>query len=233
MISHTEESSHLRPAVDTVETLAALRAVPAVRDAVVTGHAGADGRTVTVGYVTGPDPARGTAWIRQHLLGLLPDYLIPEQLFVLDRLPLTAEGDYDLGALPAPEGDNGPADSYVAPRTPTEQQLADIVKELLGIGRVGVYDSFFGLGGSSIQATRLTSKLRETFDVDLPLRDVFASPTVDGLAQIVVRIHGLPDDDRRRVRRQRRRERAFRYVVGHPALVAARRQAERLLPGRG
>jgi len=222
--SHTEEGSRPGPAVDLVETLDALRNVPDVRDAVVTEQVAPDGRTMTLGYVTGPDPALGTAWIRQHLLSLLPDYLIPEQFLVLDELPLTPGGDYDLSALPEPAAESSPVDSYVAPRTPVEQQLAGIVKELLGIDRVGVYDSFFGLGGSSFLAARLTSRLREIFDVDLPLRDVFASPTVDGLAQIITSIHELSAAERRQVRHRRLRERAFRYVAGHPALVSVWRR---------
>jgi acyl carrier protein len=227
VISHTEEGGRRGSAVDLVETLAALRSVPGVRDAFVTERAGRDGLIITVGYVMGPDPAPGTAWIRQDLLGRLPGYLIPEQLFVIDELPLTPEGDYDLKALPDPYEESSQADSYVAPRTPVEQQIADIVKELLSIEQVGIHDSFFGLGGSSFLATRLTGRIREIFDVELLLRDVFASPTVDGLAQMTVGILARSEAEQRRARRRRLRERAFRYVAGHPALVTAWRKVWR------
>ncbi|MFI9848310.1 phosphopantetheine-binding protein [Nonomuraea sp. NPDC051941] len=179
MVNHTD------PQVDTVETLAALRRVPDVRGAVVTGYVGVDGRTMLLGYVTGPDPAVGTIRIRQHLSSRLPGYLIPDHLFVLDALPLTPEGDYDLSALPTPEADLGPADAHVAPRTPVERRLAEIFQELLGVSDVGVHDDFFALGGSSIVATRLAARVREVFAVEVSLVDVLAASTVDELARLV------------------------------------------------
>lgn len=230
MTSHIEEGSRPGPAAGSIETLAALRTVSGVRDAVMTEHCGADGRTLTLGYVTGPDPALGTAWIRQQLLSLLPDYLIPEQFVVLDTIPLTPEGEYDLTALPEPDLASGPADSYVGPRTPEEQQVADVMKELLGVAQVGIYDSFFALGGSSILATRLTSRLREVFGVEVLLRDVFATPTADGLAQLIVHAQQRSGAEQRRHQRRRLRERAFRYVAGHPVLVSAWDQVKRIGP---
>jgi len=74
----------------------------------------------------------------------------------------------------------------VAPRTPMEHQLTGILQELLGVDRVGIHDSFFELGGFSLLATQLTTRIREQFEVELSLRDVFASPTVDRLAQLIV-----------------------------------------------
>jgi non-ribosomal peptide synthetase component F/acyl carrier protein len=178
------------PEADLAQTLAALRDMPEVRDAMVTEQVGMDGRTVILGYVTGPDPALDTAGIRQRLVVGLPEYLIPQHLFVLDKLPLTPEGEYDLGALPEFETEGAPADNYVAPRTPMERQLTEMLTELLAVERVGIHDSFFELGGFSLLATRLTSRIREIFDVELSLRDVFESLTVDRLAQLVLRIQG-------------------------------------------
>jgi acyl carrier protein len=117
----------------------------------------------------------------------LPDYLVPRHLFVLDALPRTRWGGYDLRALPRPAGDAAGGDSYAAPRTPMERQLTGILEELLGIDRVGIYDSFFELGGFSMLATRLLTRVRDAFGVQLAVRDVFESPTVDELAQLVVR----------------------------------------------
>lgn len=221
MTSHIEEGRRPGPEAGSVETLAALRIVPGVRDAVVTEHRGADGRTVTLGYVSGPDPALGTAWIRQQLLSLLPEFLIPEQFVILDAIPLTPDGEYDMTALPEPDPASGNADSYVAPRTPEEQQVTEVMKELLGATQVGIYDSFFGLGGSSILATRLTSRLREIFGVEVLLRDVFATPTADGLAQLIVHAQQRTGAEQRAHQRRRLRERSFRYVAGHPVLVSA------------
>ncbi|TMR99681.1 phosphopantetheine-binding protein [Nonomuraea basaltis] len=177
--------SHSGTPVDPIETLTALRDVPEVCGAVVTEHVAADGRTALLGYVTGPDPALGTVRIRQYLTSLLPDYLIPEHLFVLEEFPLTPAGDYDLSALPEPPAESGPVNGYVAPRTPVEHRLADIIKELLRIDTVGIHDNYFALGGSSILATRLAAQIHEIFAVEVPLLEVLASPTVDELAQLI------------------------------------------------
>jgi acyl carrier protein len=193
----TEEDGRPGPAVDTFETLAALRDLPEVRDALVAEQPGPDGAPVILGYVTGPDPALGVAWIRQYLVARLPGHLVPASLFVLEEFPLTAAGEYDLSAFPQPEADDSRAESYLAPRTPMEQQLAGILAELLNVDRVGIHDSFFERGGFSLLATQLTSRIRETYYVDLSLRDVFTAPTVDQLAQLIVRAQGelLGDDD--------------------------------------
>ena len=182
------------PTVDPVDTVAALRDLPGVRNAVVTEHIEPDGRTTLVGYVVGPARAAGTAGIRQRLLGWLPEHLIPEHLFVLEDLPLTSAGEDDSAALPQPEEDHDTGDSYVAPRTPMEHQLTGILQELLGVERVGIQDGFFDLAGFSLLATRLTARIRETFGVELTLRSVFEAPTIDGLAQLIVRTQGEMSD---------------------------------------
>jgi non-ribosomal peptide synthetase component F/acyl carrier protein len=172
---------------DPVETVAALRDVPDVADAVVTELVDADGNPTLVGYVTGPDPSQGAAAIRQSLVVRLPEYLIPKHLFVLDSLPRTPDGDYDLSGLPEPDEGSSAVDSYVAPRTPIERGLTEIFEELLGVEQVGVHDTFFELNGFSLLATRLASRIRETFKVELSLREVFGSPTVESLAQLILR----------------------------------------------
>jgi non-ribosomal peptide synthetase component F len=174
------------PAHDPVQAVRALRDLPDVTDAVVTEWADADGNPVLVGYLAGPDPARDSAAIRQHLIPRLPRYLLPAHLFVLDAVPRTPDGDYDLDALPEPDEDDLDGDRYVAPRTPVERRLAEIFEELLGLGRIGVHDSFFELNGFSLLATQMTSRVREAFQVELPLREVFGSPTVEGVAQLIL-----------------------------------------------
>jgi HemK-like putative methylase len=181
------------PVFDPLETLATLRDVPDARDAVIR-EGQVDGRTALVGYLTGPDPQLGTVAIHSYLRARLPGYLIPEQLFILDRLPRTARGGYDLSALPEFDPDAAPLDIYVAPRTPMEEQLAAILTELLAIDRIGVYDSFFELGGFSLLATQLTTRIKAAFSVDLALRDIFESPTIDELAQLIVRTQGEMSD---------------------------------------
>jgi non-ribosomal peptide synthetase component F len=177
------------PTFDPIETVSALRDVPGVRDAVVTEQAGPDGTTL-VGYVAGPDPEQGTMIVHNHVKARLPDYLVPRHLFVLETLPRTPWGGYDLRALPRPSGDTVDGDGYAAPRTPMEHQLTAILEELLDIERVGIYDSFFELGGFSMLATRLVTRVREAFGVQMAVRDVFESPTVDELARLIVRAQG-------------------------------------------
>lgn len=171
---------------DPAETVVTLRDLPEVRDAIVTEYLDSDGRAALAAYIGSQDPALSTTGLRQHLLAQLPEYLVPEQLVLLDRLPLTPDGDYDLAALPVPSCDPAPAQAYVAPRTPMERRLAEIFEELLGLDRVGVHDTFFELNGFSLLATQLASRIYETFTVELTLRDVFQSPTVEGLAQLIV-----------------------------------------------
>ncbi|HEV2087566.1 MAG TPA: phosphopantetheine-binding protein [Cryptosporangiaceae bacterium] len=176
--------------VDPVETVAALRDIAEVRDALVTDRTGPDGETIPVGYLTGPDPALGTGQIRQRLLSQLPRDMVPEHLVVLEEFPLTPEGEYDLAALPEPDPQAAPVRGFVAPRSSMEQQLAGAFGQILGVDRVGIHDSFFALGGSSLQATVLTSRIYDDFDINLSLQDMFANATVDELSQIVIRTLG-------------------------------------------
>ncbi|MBB5940411.1 acyl carrier protein [Streptomyces zagrosensis] len=102
----------------------------------------------------------------------------------VDSIPLTANGKIDRRALPDP--DESATDAFVGPRTPTEERLSSIWQELLG-KQASVQDSFFELGGHSILAVRLISRMQNEFDLDLPMRIAFESPTI---AQLAVEIEG-------------------------------------------
>ena len=132
-----------------------------------------------VGYVTGTaDPAE----IRAALAQRLPAYMVPAAVVVVAALPLTVNGKLDTRALPAPEYTAG---EYRAPGTPTEEILAGIYAQILGLERVGVDDSFFDLGGDSLSAMRLIAAINTALDTDLAVRTVFDAPSVRSLSQQV------------------------------------------------
>ncbi|MEW5925849.1 MAG: amino acid adenylation domain-containing protein [Gemmatimonadota bacterium] len=167
--------------VEPGEVEAVLLSHPAVREAVVLAREDAPGDRRLAGYVTArpgasPDPAE----LRAHLAGRLPAYMVPAALVVLDALPLTAHGKTDRRALPAPGASGGAA--HLPPRTPTEELLAAVWEEVLGVERVGAGDDFFALGGHSLLAARVASRLREAFGAEVPLRALFEAPVLADLA---------------------------------------------------
>ncbi|MFP5287774.1 MAG: condensation domain-containing protein, partial [Thermoanaerobaculia bacterium] len=117
-----------------------------------------------------------------HLAARLPGYMVPAAVVSLSALPLTPNGKLDRRALPAPERTGGEAS---APRTPAEERMAEIWRELLGVEHVGVQADFFDLGGHLLLATRLLSRIRTVFGVELPLRALFEHPTVEGMAGLL------------------------------------------------
>lgn len=115
--------------------------------------------------------------LRHFLMEKLPDYMVPATIVMLEKLPLTPNGKVDRRALPAPDLSRSDV-GFVAPRTPTEEVLAAIYAEVLGLEKVGIDDNFFELGGHSLLATQVISRLREAFKMELPLRSLFEKPTV-------------------------------------------------------
>ena len=136
-----------------------------------------------VAYVVTAAPVAASE-LRSYLREQLPDYMVPAWFVQLERLPLTANGKLDRRALPAPE-QRGAEDSYVAPRTPVEEMLVGIWQELLRVERVGVTDNFFELGGHSLLLTQLASRTREIFQVELPLRVLFQTPTIVEMTKVI------------------------------------------------
>ncbi|MFC5181381.1 non-ribosomal peptide synthetase [Actinomadura harenae] len=148
-----------------------------VGQAVVTVREDARGEKRLAAYVVPAtvDPAA----LRRHAAAHLPDHMVPS-VTVLDVLPLTVNGKVDKRALPEP--DAAAPGAGRAPRSPQEEILCGLFAEVLGVARIGVDDGFFELGGDSLTATRLVSRVRSALDVELPVRALFEAPTVAGLS---------------------------------------------------
>ncbi|HEV2728127.1 MAG TPA: amino acid adenylation domain-containing protein, partial [Solirubrobacterales bacterium] len=124
--------------------------------------------------------------LRQYALERLPAYMVPARFVLLDALPLTRHGKVDRRALPDPEEAEADAGGrYEAPRAGLEEVVAGVFSAVLRVGRVGRADNFFELGGHSLLATQAVSRLREACGVEVPLRSLFESPTVEALSRVV------------------------------------------------
>ena len=155
-----------------------------VRDAVVLAHSERAGVTRLVGYVVVSDEELTADVVRSFTREQLPEFMVPSAIVLLDEMPLSPNGKVDQRALPAPDWTSAtPERVYVAPRTPDEEKLAQIWSDVLGVEQVGVTDNFFEIGGHSLLATQVVSRVRETFETELPLRKLFEKPTVETLAE--------------------------------------------------
>jgi amino acid adenylation domain-containing protein len=177
--------------IELEEIEAVLAQFPAVRQAVVLAREFGASALALVAYLVVDEPARGNAAavegeLRELLRARLPDDMMPAAFVWLEAMPLTANGKVDRRALPVYVGvalDS--RDSYVAPRTPVEESLAAIWAEVLKLPRVGAEDNFFEIGGQSLLATQVMSRIRDAFAVELPVRSLFQHPDLAGLAQAV------------------------------------------------
>ncbi len=183
--------------IELGEIESAMASHPGVKHAVVLAREDLDtGEKRLVGYVVlHREPPTTVEDLRQHLGEQLPDYMVPSALVTLDKLPLNANGKVDRQALPSPEeaGQAQPR-TYLAPRTPVEEVVANIWAEVLRLPQVGAEDNFFALGGHSLLATQVVSRIREQFGVELALRSIFEIPTVAGIATEIEAIRGQAAD---------------------------------------
>ncbi|QOY92808.1 amino acid adenylation domain-containing protein [Massilia sp. UMI-21] len=168
--------------IEPGEIEAALCRHEAVAQAVVTVHDDAAVGKRLVAYVVANTEV---AQLRAHLKEVLPEYMVPAAFVALDALPLTPNGKIDRKALPAPDM-QGLRATYLAPRNDFEETLAAIWCDVLQVERVGVHDNFFELGGHSLLATQVASRIRDSFAIELPLRVLFDSPTIEAQAQYIV-----------------------------------------------
>ncbi|MCA1635262.1 MAG: amino acid adenylation domain-containing protein, partial [Acidobacteria bacterium] len=163
-----------------------------VRDGVVVAREDGRGGRRLVAYVvpSGRQECTGPS-LRRFLSEKLTEHMIPSAFVMLDALPLTPSGKVNRRALPAPDFSRVErAHAFVAPRTAAEEVVAEIWKQVLGVERVGATDNFFELGGHSLLGTQLISKLARAFRTELPLRQLFRSPTVEGLVGELAQVWG-------------------------------------------
>ncbi|MEV0116634.1 amino acid adenylation domain-containing protein [Streptomyces sp. NPDC050844] len=175
--------------VEPGEVEAALSAHPDVAQAVVVPRKDSRGATCLAGYAVPaghPADLNGLE-LRSHLAGLLPDYMVPASVTVLDALPLAATGKVDRAALPAP--DFATLSAGRAPRNPRERILCELYAEVLDVPRVSIDDSFFALGGHSLLVTRVISGIRRRLGVELPVRTLFERQSVAALLEAVDGVH--------------------------------------------
>ncbi len=181
--------------VEPGEIEAQLATHEAVREAIVIARQDPAGNARLLAYVSLLDAAPRAELVRdlrEHLAARLPEYMVPAAFVVLDALPLTPNGKVDRRALPEPDDEAFAQAQYEAPQGETEQTIAALWAELLGVERVGRHDNFFALGGHSLLATRMLARLRESFGHDVSIRTLFEAPTV---SQLAPRVHTAVQSD--------------------------------------
>jgi acyl-coenzyme A synthetase/AMP-(fatty) acid ligase len=168
--------------IELPEIEARLSAIPGILEAVAIVREDRPNDQRIVAYVRAAGVAPAEDALRENLRACLPGYMVPQHIVTLDAFPQTPNGKIDRKALPPP---NVVATAVRLPETATEVRLATEIGELLGVPQVGLDSDFFSLGGHSLLAQRLTVRVRSLWGVEMPMRHVFASPTLKGLADFI------------------------------------------------
>ncbi len=173
--------------VELGEIEAAIRQHPAVRQAAVVLHGPEADRRIIAYLAVDPGAKPAPGELRAFLAQKLPAYMVPAAFIALESLPVTSSGKIDRRSLPNPDSAEQLQieTPFLAPRTPVEAEVAAIWAEVLKVPKVGINDNFFDLGGHSLLATQILARLHERYPVDLPLRRLFETPTVAGLAAVI------------------------------------------------
>ena len=163
-----------------------LRQHPAVQDAAaIAGDDGSGNQRLVAYVVLDPDKLPSISNLRGYLQEKLPEYMVPSAFVTLESLPLTPNGKLDRRALPQKCDRVSEETAFTAPQTPTEKELAQIWMAVLELEKVGINESFFDIGGHSLMAMQLVSRVRTRFGVELPLYDFYAAPTIQNLAELI------------------------------------------------
>jgi acyl carrier protein len=182
--------------IELGEIEARLNRHPAVRQGIVVvmGEAAVDKQLVAY-LVPNAGHTPSVTGLREHLREKLPEYMVPIAFVILEKFPLTSSGKIDRRSLPSPNDLHPELESaYAAPKTETERRITAIWQEVLHVEKVGVNDSFFDVGGTSLKGANLMAKLNRTFNVRLPMRVIFEARTVSNLALLVDRSEGQNDE---------------------------------------
>ncbi|NTX67805.1 hypothetical protein HUA74_44945, partial [Myxococcus sp. CA051A] len=161
--------------IELGEVEAALRLFSDIQEAVVLAREDVPGDKRLVAYFTAAEQDIDTSALRSFLSQRLPEYMVPAALVSLSAFPLSANGKLDRKALPPPDfaAADASGDDFAPPSTLTQSRLASIFSDVLGLERVSIHGDFFELGGHSLLATQVVSRIRSTFDVELPLGELF------------------------------------------------------------
>lgn len=168
--------------IELGEIEAAIAKHPVLKQALVIDREDVAGNKLVAYIVAQPEEVPTQSELRRFLQGKLPEYMVPAAFVLLETLPLMPNGKVDRRALPAPASGNE-AVSIVPPRNQVEAQLVEIWQQVLGMQPIGVTDNFFELGGQSLLVIQVVSRIRDRYQVDLPMRSLFDSPTIAQLAQ--------------------------------------------------
>ena len=200
-LGHKNREAALHELNDEISSESVKRMLREIEYSTEVEDTGAAGQQL-VAYFTGTASADD---LRNHLSSRLPGYMIPHHFELLDALPVTPNGKLDRGRLPRPSVRRPEiAASFVRPRTPVEERVAQIWGDVLNIGSVGVDDEFISLGGHSLLAIQIISRLNKVFHIDMPLQSAFEASTVARLAHLVEdtirsEIESMDEDEVRRI----------------------------------
>ncbi|OAB38376.1 non-ribosomal peptide synthetase [Paenibacillus glacialis] len=155
-----------------------------VQEAVVVAKEDEDGNSYLCAYFVSERKTQ-LSQMRDNLLQVLPEYMVPSYFIPLEQMPLTPNGKIDKKALPNPEMNNSNITAYVPPGDAIEERLVTIWQEELSLNQIGIHDNFFERGGHSLKATIMRARMNKEFGVDIPLRGIFQYPTIKGISELL------------------------------------------------